>query len=378
MERQSFSVNFYVRAPKVNKHGTAPLEVALNVNGKRVFVSTQYRVTLEEWNKKKRSKALTDYMALMRARVNEILTSMLANQETVTAQSLVKFFKNGGYKAYSVDNLFNDFLEIKKGEVGKSITQNNYRKYELVRDLFYEFVDPAGEAKVQLTHAAVLKFKASVEGKYEQATAAGYLTKLKSVILFGIDNGKFTLNPFNGVKIKRGSKPIVYLKEWEQRLLESGRIENASLSKVRDFALMQISTGMSYADCSNVTKEDVKCKDGVYYIEKARQKTGKVFTCVIVQPERFMAIMDKYGGKAPKISNQKLNLWLKTIGELLGINTVMTTHCFRRTYSTNLLNAGVRIETVAAAMGHSVKMTERYYAKLQESTVLSEIASKII
>lgn len=377
MERQSFSVNFYVRAPKVNKHGTAPLEVALNVNGKRMFVSTQYRVTLEEWNRKKRSKALTDYMALMRARVNEILTSMLANQEPVTAQSLVKFFKNGGYKAYSVDNLFNDFLEIKNGEVGKSITQNNYRKYELVRDLFYGFVDKEGEVKTQLTHANVLKFKAYVESKYEQATAAGYLTKLKSVILFGIDNGKFAVNPFNGVKIKRGRKPIVYLKDWEQRVLENGRIDNESLNKVRDFAMLQVSSGMSYADCSNVTKADVKCKDGVYYIEKPRQKTGKVFTCVIVRPERFMAVLDKYGGMAPKISNQKLNLWLKTIGGLLGINTVMTTHCFRRTYSMNLLNAGVRIETVAAAMGHSVKMTERYYAKLEEESVLGEIAAKI-
>lgn len=376
--RQGFNIQFYCRSCKKTKSGQAPLELAVNVNGTRKFVNLPFKTTPEIFSKKRQPKELVDYMALMRERVNGILTDMLRHGEPVTTQALIEYVKTGGYKSYTVDCLFNDFLSIQSERIGKNLSKGNYRKYELVRDLFYEFVNPAGECEKELTHAAVLKFKASVEGKYEQATAAGYLTKLKSVILFGIDNGKFTLNPFNGVKIKRGSKPIVYLKEWEQRLLESGRIENASLSKVRDFALMQISTGMSYADCSNITKEDVKCKDGVYYIEKARQKTGKVFMCVIVQPERFMAIMDKYGGKAPKISNQKLNLWLKTIGELLGIHTVMTTHCFRRTYSTNLLNAGVRIETVAAAMGHSVKMTERYYAKLQESTVLSEIASKII
>ena len=378
MERQSFSVNFYVRSPKVNKHGTAPLEVALNVNGTRMFVSTQYRVTLKEWNRKKRSKELTDYMSLMRTRVNEILTSMLAHQEPVTTQSLVKYLKNGGYKTYTIADLFNEYLEIKKSEIGKTITRNNYRKYELVRDLFFEFVDPKGELKTQLTHAAVLKFKASVEGKYEQATAAGYLTKLKSVILFGIDNGKVSVNPFNGIKIKRGSKPIVYLKEWEQRLLESGKLDNESLNKVRDFSLMQISTGMSYADCSDITKDDVKVKDGVYYIEKSRRKTGKTFTCVIIKPERFMAILAKYGGKAPQISNQKLNLWLKTIGDLLQIHTTMTTHVFRRTYATNLLNAGVRIETCAAALGHSTKICQKYYASLQDTSIIAEISEKVM
>ena len=366
-----------MRNAKRAKNGTAPLEIAINVNGTRKFVNTQFRTTPEEFRKKRKSKELTDYMLMMRTRVNEILTDMLKNGEPVTTQVIIEYLKNGGYKSYSVRNLFEEYLGIQKERVGSGISKGNLRKYELVRDLFYGFVDKEGEVKTQLTHANVLKFKAYVESKYEQATAAGYLTKLKSVILFGIDNGKYAVNPFNGVKIKRGRKPIVYLKDWEQRVLENGRIDNESLNKVRDFAMLQVSSGMSYADCSNVTKEDVKCKDGVYYIEKPRQKTGKVFTCVIVRPERFMAILDKYGGMAPKISNQKLNLWLKTIGGLLGINTVMTTHCFRRTYSMNLLNAGVRIETVAAAMGHSVKMTERYYAKLEEESVLGEIAAKI-
>lgn len=375
---QGFNIQFYCRNCKKAKNGQAPLELSVNINGTRKFVQLPFKTTPEIFRKKRQPKELADYVALMRERVNSILTEMLRNGEPVTTRAIIDYVKTGGYKSYTVNDLFNDFLDIQRERIGKNLTQGNYRKYELVRDLFYGFISPAGECGKELTHAAVLKFKAYVEGRYEQATAAGYLTKLKSVILFGIDNGKFSMNAFNGIKIKRGSKPIVYLKEWEQGVLESGRIENESLAKVRDFALLQVYTGMSYADCSSITREDVKIKDGVYYIEKARQKTGKIFMAVIVRPERFMAIMDKYGGKAPKISNQKLNLWLKTIGELLGIRTVMTTHCFRRTYSTNLLNAGVRIETVAAAMGHSVKMTERYYAKLKESTVLSEIASKII
>ena len=311
--RQGFNVQFYCRSCKRTKNGQAPLELAVNVNGTRKFINLPFKTTPEEFKKKRQPKELVDYMSLMRGRINEILTDMLRHGEAVTTQSLIEYVKTGGYRSYTVGDLFNEFLDIQRARIGKNLTKGNYRKYELVRDSFFEFVDPKGECEKELTHAKVLKFKASVEGKYEQATAAGYLTKLKSVILFGIDNGKLAVNPFNGVKINRGSKAIVYLKEWEQKVLESGKIENESLSKVRDFALLQLSTGMSYADCSAITSEDVKCSEGIWYIEKARQKTGKTFTCVIVQPERFNAILAKYGGKAPQISNQKLSLWLKPL-----------------------------------------------------------------
>lgn len=140
---------------------------------------------------------------------------------------------------------------------------------------------------------------------------------------------------------------------------------------------MQLSTGTNFSDCSLITKEDIQERDGVYFIQKPRKKTGKVYTSVIINPERFMAILDKYDGKAPVISDQKINSYLKVIGDLLRINTRLTTQVFRRTYATNLLNSGIRIDTVAAALGHDVKTCARYYARIKTDTVLSEI-SKVI
>lgn len=371
------NVNFYVRAPKVAKSsGTAPLELCINLSGKRVFIATQYRLTPAEWKKKRRPKALTEYMDMMRARVNEILTEMLKAGEPVTAAALSEYIKSGGYKSYSVDDLFNEYLGILEKRVGNNLTQGVYRKYELVRNLFFEDIDKGGECERVLTTANVLRFKAKVEGKYEQATAAGYLRKLKSFVYYAIDNNRLKTNPFQGIRIKRGEKPIIYLKEWEQKALINAKIDNASLDKVRDFSILQLSTGMAYADMAALTKDDIKVKNGVYYIFKPRVKTGKVFHSVIIEPERFMAILDKYDGKVPVISNQKQNVFLKTLGDLLHINTHLTTHVFRRTYSMNLLNSGIRIETVAAAMGHDSKTCAKYYAKLKEDTILEEISSK--
>lgn len=369
------NLNFYCRNSKVAKNGTAPLELAINVEGKRRFIQLPYRTTPEIFKKKRQPKDLVDYMALMRERVNGILTEMLRNGEPVTTQALVEYMKTGGYKAYSVQDLFNEYLDILRDRVGRSLTKGVYRKYELVRDLFFEFVNPAGECEKEINHAKVLKFKASVEGKYEQATAAGYLRKLKSFIYFAIDNGKLSANPFQGIKIKRGEKPIVFLKEWEEKLLLNTRIENASLARVRDCAVLQMSTGMAYADLKNFRKSDVKEKDGVFYIEKPRQKTGRVFTAVILK--EGLEVLEKYE-EMPVISVEKYNLYLKTLQGLCGINTKLTTHVFRRTYANKLLNSGIRYEAVAAAMGHDVKTCAKYYARMQESTVLSEIAAKII
>lgn len=372
--KQGFNIRFYCRDGKKTTNGTAPLEIAINVNGVRKFVNLPFKLTPEEFRRKRQPKALTDYMSLMRTRVNEILTDMLRNGEPVTTQALVGYLKNGGYRSYSVRNLFEEYLGIQKERVGSSLTKGVYRKYELVRDLFFGFINPDGEIQSELTHANVLRFKAKVEARYEQATAAGYLRKLKSVAYFAIDNGRLSVNPFQGIKIRRGEKPIVYLKEWEQKALLSTPIENESLARVRDCAVLQMATGMAYADLKNFRKSDVKEKNGIFYIEKPRQKTGKVFTTVVMK--EGLEILEKYD-EMPVITNEKYNAYLKVIQDLCQIKTTLTTHVFRRTYACNLLNSGVRIESVAAAMGHSVKICTRYYAKLEEESVLGEIAAKI-
>ena len=375
--KQSFNLRFYARRCKVSKGtGLCPLELAVNINGTRRFINLPYKTTPDEFARKRQPKELTDYMALMRERVNEILTDMLRNGEPVTTQAIIEYVRTGGYKSYTVNDLFNEFLDIKRAQLGKNLSKGVYRKYELVRDLFFAFINPDKECSTQLTPSAVMKFKAYVEEKYEQATAAGYLRKLKSAVQFAIDNNRISVNPFQNIRITRGSKDIVYLKKWEQEALISTRLDNKSMERVRDFAVFQLSTGMAYADLKDFRKSDVKVShNGVRFIQKPRHKTGKVFTAVILQPG--LDVLDKYDGELPVLTNQKYNAFLKAVQEFCGIETKLTTHLFRRTYATNLINAGIRIETVAAALGHDQKTCARYYAHLQDSTVIDEISRVI-
>ena len=67
-------------------------------------------------------------------------------------------------------------------------------------------------------------------------------------------------------------------------------------------------------------------------------------------------------------SNQKLNEYLKEIGELCGISKKLTYHMARHTFATTVtLNNGVPIETVSKMIGHkNIKITQRYAKTLDK------------
>ena len=63
---QSFNVNFYCRESKTTKNGTSPLEIGININGTRKFVSLPFKCFPQEFNRKRQPKEIQDYVASMR------------------------------------------------------------------------------------------------------------------------------------------------------------------------------------------------------------------------------------------------------------------------------------------------------------------------
>ena len=92
------------------------------------------------------------------------------------------------------------------------------------------------------------------------------------------------------------------------------------------------------------------------------------------QPEG-VEILSKYQGQLPKMSNQRLNAYLKELQTITGISKTLHTHLFRKTYGTRLLNRHVRLETVSKCLGHSnTQITQQAYAKLLKETIIKEVS----
>jgi integrase/recombinase XerD len=82
------------------------------------------------------------------------------------------------------------------------------------------------------------------------------------------------------------------------------------------------------------------------------------------------------------LSNQKVNSYLKEIGDLCGINKEITFHVARHTFATTItLSNGVPIDTVSKMLGHKKLQTTQIYAKVLDTKVsedMEKLRSKLI
>lgn len=72
----------------------------------------------------------------------------------------------------------------------------------------------------------------------------------------------------------------------------------------------------------------------------------------------------------PNRSNSNMNLYLKEIADLCGINKNLTWYVARHTFATTIALANnVPLEVVSAIMGHKRITQTQHYAKIQDVTV---------
>ena len=374
MIRNTVNVSFYCRESKKNKDGLAPIELSLIINGKRCFIQLPRKEAPDTFKRDlncKKDNDLKDYLRSVRNRLNVIETTFLRDGQALTTAALRDFFKTGGYVPYTVGDLFDDYWTILEKRVGVDLTPKTFRKYVLARDKFYKILPPS-EPVNAITKAVILDFQASLNRYYDYVTTNGYLQKLKTITQFAIDNGRISINPFSGVRLRRGEKNVQFLTEEEVAKIRTTSFHNESLNRVRDLFVFQAASGLSYCDMAKLTPEDFqRAPNGQYYIHDTRNKTGIYFTSVIL--EDGVDILRKYNFRLPLISNQKVNTYLKTIRDLCGIDKPIFSHVARHTYATRCLNRGIRLEVVAKLLGHSTTKLTQHYAKLLDKSILAEV-----
>ena len=348
MSRTTANVSFYCRESKKNRLGLSPIEISLILNNRRCFIQLPRKEKPEQFKAQlsgKKRTDLTDYLDGIRTRLNQITTSFLMDGRPLTADALKSYFQTGGYQVYTIENLFNDYMHILKKRVGKDLKPKTYRKYEIARDKFYKII---------------------------YVTINGYCQRVKTIVQFGIDNGKIKINPFSGIKLRKGEKSVQFLSEEEVEKIRTTDFHNESLNRVRDLFVFQAASGLSYTDMAKLVPTDFQVtEDGHYYIYDKRNKTGVFYTAVIL--EQGVEILKKYNFKLPILGNHKLNVYLKTIRDLCGIDKPIFSHVARHTYATRCLNRGIRLEVVAKLLGHSTTRITQHYAKLLQNNILNEV-----
>lgn len=366
------SISFACIKSRKNKAGQSPIQVWVNVDGKRATTLLDIKSEPNQFQKSLKSKQpnpIQQYCNSVRSKITDYYANAVCSGTMPTPKQIIEFVKNGfAVKQYMLYDLFADFLRLEKCKIGHDIDQTTYDKYCLVVDKFKKAV--TNKPITQLTNADILDFKYYLlnVAKLGNNTLCGYMTKAKTIFNYAVDNDLISSNPFRKLKIKKEEVEITPLSKDELNAIRQKDFRIKRLNQVRDCFVFASYTAMAYADLANISRDDIREQSGVHYIQKQRVKTGVQYT--IPLNDIAMEILQRYDYHLPVLTNQRYNSYLKEIADICGIEKNLTSHLARHTAATLMLNSGISIDVVAKILGHRNTQMTAHYAKMLDKTII--------
>ena len=208
-----------------------------------------------------------------------------------------------------------------------------------------------------------------------------HIQRLKKMTGIALDNEWLDRNPFQRFKVKMDKHEREYLTQHElQRILEfTTDIERLEI--VKDLFAFSCYTGIAYCDLVQLGQENIVIGiDYKKWISTKRLKTNNPFRLPLLEPankivEKYKEHPKRIGDKLlPKLSNQKLNSYLKEIADGCKIKKHLTFHMARHTFATTvMLSNGVPIETLSKVLGHTNLATTQIYARVLDKKISEDM-----
>lgn len=236
---------------------------------------------------------------------------------------------------------------------------------------------------------------------YDRNCGANYVGKhiktLKTLLRQSRDEGHHNNTEVERKAFKAISEPSesIYLNESElNSLYKLDLSESKHLETARDVFLCGCYTAQRYSDYSRISKDMVKTYSGNKVIELIQQKTGE--KCIIpIRPE-LNSILKKYDYTLPKTYEQKINKYIKEVGEMAGIKEVINyeqnkggltvktkvkkfnlikTHSARRSGCTLMYLAGILTIDIMKISGHKTEREFLKYIKVSKEETAINLAN---
>ena len=379
--KSTFSILFYLKKGSERKDGRAMIMARITIDGKVAQFSTKQSVLPANWNveagkvKGKDAGKINALLDDVRSSLNKIYHDQQRDNYYVTTETVKNEFLGHRIKQETVLALFKEHNENSRKQIGISITRPTYLKYEVTRRHLTNFIlseyNLSDMPLRDINHKFIAGFESFLrtECKCFHNTTVKFLQFLRRIIIIARENGKLQTNPFAEYKVRLEEVDRGYLTEYEIALILKKPMVTKRLEHVRDLFIFSCFTGLAYIDVMNLKAENIRKNfDGKLWIMTKRIKTNVKVNVPLMDIPKM--ILDKYAGQLPQgkllpvISNQKMNAYLKEIGDVCGINKNLTFHTARHTFATMMLTLGADLYTTSKLLGHAdVKMTQ-VYAKI--------------
>lgn len=425
------AVKFYLDK-RTDKKGEAPIRVSIMIAGVRLVTSTGYKVAPEKWDDKnhKVKKGAYNSIGMTWAAINAVLNQInahfgaLETDYLATGREINKSLLSGEYmrifrhkeieeqpeqEAPEEKPLgFWDYYRmfVKERGVSNQWTVATHQKFNALehhlkqwrKKLSFDDFNESGlnefitfcREKLEMKNSTIGNQLGFIRWFLRWATLKGYNTntayqsftpKLRSaqkkVVFLDWDELMKVLNysvPPNGT--------VVTLHKADGSEYTKTVHDKAAIEKTRDIFCFCCFTSLRYSDANNLKRSNIS--DGAMTIT-----TIKTADTLTIELNKYaLAILEKYKDEdlgiyaLPRMTNQRMNIYIKDLCELCEINQPVThtyyrgterieetmpkyemvgTHTGRRTFICNALMLGIPAEIVMKWTGHSDYKTMKPY-----------------
>ena len=386
----TFSVLFWVYEQRA-KNGEAPVYARISVDNKKLNISLKRKVNLSLWDSRAQRLTGTDAFSLEfnefldqeYSRLFQCYQELRIEGKLRTVENIKKKYFGEDGKLYSLEDIFEYhnttcFSKLSPNTSRLYITSQNY-----VRRFIKKEYNRTDYYLQELDYSFVLRFdnflrltKSNThKGNLQHNAVMKHIQRLKKMVSLAHRLEWINKNPFLNFKSTLEPRERTFLSAENFKKIETIELNSNRLVRVRDLFIFSCYTGISYGDLVLLKPDNLTIGvNGKLWIITRRMKNGNSVKVPLLK--KAIAILDKYkNDKAceitqtllPKISNQKVNQYLKEIAELCEIHQDVTFHLARHTFATTVaLSNGMPIETVSKILGHKKLSTTQIYAKVVE------------
>lgn len=387
---KTLGIRFVSRNSKSDQN-QVNLFIRITVDKKMTEVSLKKTVPTSSWNQVRgiskgsstESKNLNFFLEGLRSLVLNKYHELMLKNEPFSVEDLKDLVLGKNENELSLKELINYHQEV----MASILKQGTLKNYETSKKYILSFLEKklmkedlslrSVDYKIILDFENFLR-KHKPTDHQRPLTNNGmlkHMERFKKILNLAVKMDLLEKNPFDKYQFKFHRFERDVLNDKELAIIEKRKFKNKRLDLVRDLFVFSCYTGLSYIDVANLKHENIILgDDDELWISTERNKTMLPVKVPLLPNAAF--ILEKYandpraeekGVVLPVLSNQKLNTYLKEIGDVCGIEKNLSFHVARHTFATTVtLQNGVPIESVSKMLGHNKISTTQIYARVME------------
>jgi site-specific recombinase XerD len=394
--KAKINLHIYAKSTKANVAGQLPIYIRLTVDGQRFEFSSKKFIEKAKWSPElskikgssEEARTINNYLDLIKSKVFDIEMELIHKNEDLSLDNFKSRLLGTHQRERMIIPIYKDHNNKIESLIGNGYAYGTLERFKISLKHLQEFIQwkcnvtDISIAKIDFAFVTEFEFYLRSIKKCNNNTAVKYVRNFRKIIKICLDNDWLDKNPCSRYEGKMKEVERDFLTEEELNKIYNKQFSSDRLTLVKDIFIFSCYTGLAYVDVKGLKKDHIAIGiDGEKWIFKNRQKTDTkskipllpIAAEIILKYENHPRCLNE-DSVLPILTNQKMNGYLKEVGDLCDISKEITFHMARHTFATSVtLTNGVPIETVSKMLGHKNIQTTQHYAKILDKKVSEDM-----